>query len=236
MAELAIPALAATELEEVPLDETGAICRHALALYDAYRDEIRPAPNWPGQRDLVEMLLRSLPEGGQGYPERVRAPEANGLTLDEDREDELIQEWVIQYFLSRNLPSIEALDPDEIFAVETLLSAALRYLDPICPVWESLTVHWMMTWYLPMVLDPATDQYDRGPTVFRNLSRFWHARHGIDYATTLSALATLKRHEQEYAALRHDPILARRRAAVQSTTHNADAKEWWSTTHPSPSA
>ena len=155
MAELAIPALAATELEEVPLDETGAICRHALALYDAYRDEIRPAP---------------------------------------DREDELIQEWVIQYFLSRNLPSIEALDPDEIFAVETLLSAALRYLDPICPVWESLTVHWMMTWYLPMVLDPATDQYDRGPTVFRNLSRFWHARHGIDYATTLSALATLKRH------------------------------------------
>jgi hypothetical protein len=222
MAELAIPALAATELEEVPLDETGAICRHALALYDAYRDEIRPAPNWPGQRDLVEMLLRSLPEGGQGYPERVRAPEANGLTLDEDREDELIQEWVIQYFLSRNLPSIEALDPDEIFAVETLLSAALRYLDPICPVWESLTVHWMMTWYLPMVLDPATDQYDRGPTVFRNLSRFWHARHGIDYATTLSALATLKRHEQEYAALRHDPVLARRRAAVQSKSQVVD--------------
>ncbi|WP_157038618.1 hypothetical protein [Nostocoides jenkinsii] len=222
MAELAIPALAATEFEEVPLDEAGAKCRHALALYDTYRDEIRPAPNWPGQRDLVEMLLRSLPEGGQGYPERVRAPELNGLTLDEDREDALIQEWVIQYFLSRNLPSIDALDPDEIFTVETLLLAALRYLDPICPVWESRIVHWMMTWYVPMVLDPATDQYDRGPTVFRNLIRFWHGIHGIDYATTLSALATLKRHEQEYAALRHDPVLARRRAAVQSRSQVAD--------------
>ncbi|WP_344087838.1 hypothetical protein [Nostocoides veronense] len=222
MSDLFIPAAASTDFEQVPLDEAGAKCRHALAQYVVYQDEMKPLPNWPGQRDLVEMLLRSLPEGGQGYPERVRAPQENGLTLDEDVEDQVIREWVVEYYLSRNLPSVEALDAEEIFILEALITAALHYLDAYRPCWEPRIVQWLMTWFLPMVLDPETGPYDRGPAVLREFIRFWHAHHGIDYGTTLSALTVLKRHEPEYAALRHDPIIARRRSAAAKAGKGRD--------------
>jgi len=75
-------------------------------------------------------------------------------------------------------------------------------------------VQWMMTSFLPVALDPPYIHYDRATEVFREFIRFWHKHHGFDWGATLSALAVIKRHEQEYAELRHDPVIVRQRASL----------------------
>ncbi|MCA0178268.1 MAG: hypothetical protein LCH77_01445 [Actinobacteria bacterium] len=69
-AALFVPGIEQPPFEEVSLAEAGAKSRHAMAQYLRFEDEMKPTPNWPAQRDLVEMLLRTLPKTAAG-PSRL---------------------------------------------------------------------------------------------------------------------------------------------------------------------
>lgn len=176
------------EVVPVPIDPADALVRIRRGLRNL--DTKHPdwsGDTWPACRSLLEYLLRTLPDGGQDYPNHAAS-------------DSVLEELADAFLASEEASGL-ADDAGVRGAALALLGFANRRFDD--PLWWSVTtVKFALTEDLPRDPDLGDDVLDAIPDVASPLVRYSHRVRGISAETMHRTVALVNPALARYAILR----------------------------------
>jgi hypothetical protein len=192
--------------ELVPLALEDARAKVAEAI-EAGRDYVPldPESEWPASRPFIQMLLRTMPEGGSSSAGRAGYPD---LSVDE----------VVDGFLdSREAAALLVVVPEDelVEAAELLVSHAAEHAGhPLR--WSGVSTEIALTQYLPWDPSVAPETLDAVPDVLPALVRYCHRVAGMGAESTSQALAAVEHYLPEFERVRALPsVVALRQTTVE---------------------
>ncbi|MEI2778562.1 MAG: hypothetical protein V9G19_21855 [Tetrasphaera sp.] len=199
----------------VPIDRADAAARlrGAITQYDALTDVIQPAEQWPWHRPLIELVLRSLPAGGQGYPEHDPAFDPGA--------EEPLGAALVSAFLGSEFGASVPVDAASVEVVDALALLSCMRAERGVIRWTAPTVQWLLTDALPLYLPADAPRYADAPHLLRALIAYCHDLLGVAETATTMACAAVARFEGDYLRLRDDLAVAARRRDLEQVVEEA---------------
>lgn len=168
-----------------PIDAADARARIEQAITDG-KDMFPPltSDTWPGCRNLVEWVVRRLPQGGRGY-----------LRPEWDEDD---RRRLTTSFLSSPTGRDLAADPDAADIVDTIIWFACDY-GPGDPLrWSPVAVEILLMDWFPRKIVADVRYLAKLPDVVRAFIRYAHRERSIPGYLTTETLEAVDRWEPEY--------------------------------------
>lgn len=201
---------------EVSLADARAMLDGALTAYATLDHGLPAEETWPMMRPLLRFMLRSLPEGGTGYP---TGDPATFRTYADDLEewDEEESDFAHEFVMSDAAAAIDASALLVHQLAHELTAFAFGELAEDL-VWRAEEVEVLMTSFLPVVLPDDAEAFAAAPEIVEAFIGFCHENgpdHAIPARVTRIALQAVARLTGTFLALRTDPDVIRERAALE---------------------
>ncbi len=203
----------------VPVDLADARARmqDAIRAYETIDHGIPPGETWPGLRPLLRFLIRGLPDGGTGYPER---DPAEFLTYDEDEEFDDYLEMEATELAHDFLESLDdgaadiGMHPADHDLAHAFALATLDLLEEDYR-WEPGDIKDLLTQILPVLLSGEPEEYARAPQLLPAFVGYCHHTGGVPRKATRLALAAIDRWTPAFLRKRDDPAVVRERELLE---------------------
>ncbi len=184
-----------SSLAAIGLADARAKADDAIATGWDYEPEDEES-QWPACRPFVQMLLRSMPAGGDAAVGRAAYPD---LTPDDA---------VAEFMASAEASRIADLPPAVVAdAARVLVAHAAEHAGhPLR--WSGVSIEIALCQFLPWDTDTSDQVLDAVPAVLSALVRFSHRRLGVGEQSTTEALASLHHWLDDYNHVRALPTVA----------------------------
>lgn len=186
------------ELAQTDLADARARIEQALANLDILHPDWEQ-DEWPMCRPIIELFVRTMPEGGEGYAE---GPVADGVV------DDVVEGFLASPFAA-DLPDDEATRA----AAEGLFAFTLDHSeDPLR--WSHVVVEVCLTGGIAFDPNLSEEALDRVPEVLAAVVRYAHHEKGVSPDSTALTLASIDTYLPDFEELRQDPRLVQMRENV----------------------